>query len=169
LLLGYLCESVIWSLVIGEISMANVEQPNPSQFWDIFANRSSGQFPEGTPIDLIANSANYQYGNPYPELDDEGIGIHPITKRDQGGLSFNTNLGASMQIRDLDLGPIDRYDENKDNIQVGPGSQQYTSDGSGESYQQPAEKGGGFLDIIKNPIFIIGGGLAIAAIILLKK
>lgn len=59
-------------------------------FWDIYAPRSSGQFPSGTPMGMIVDHANYRYGNRYT-----GIAYDPnlISKRNQGDLSFNTNLG----------------------------------------------------------------------------
>ena len=154
--------------------MARVEESNPKEFWDIFANRSSGQFPEGTPISLIADHANYQYGNPYPELDEEGWGVHPITKRTQGGLSFNTNLGASMMIdpnlrrSDLDPGMVLPGND----LQVS----QADLDAQASGYANPDEQAQAeapsvgtvaFMDIVKNPWVL--GGIALAAFILIKK
>jgi hypothetical protein len=174
--------------------MAKVEEQDPSAFWDVFANRSSGQFPEGTPIELIVNSCNFQYGNPYPELDDEGIGVHPITGRDQGGLSFNTNLGADPEPKamlpwlnfSLDRSYEDTVltsDELKDKEaeQAAFAEQQSMYDPNsaryiGASGESPAGVStissggsGGFLDIIKSPYVIIGGAALVAAFILFKK
>jgi hypothetical protein len=154
--------------------MARVEESNPACFWDIYANRSSGQFPEGTPIDLIANHANYQYGNPYPELDEEGWGVHPITKRTQGGLSFNTNLGASMTVNpDIERSGLDVVLPGlTDLISVSDADKAAQEAGYGnvaeqEQAQAPSAGFVAFMDVVKNPWVL--GGIALAAFILLKK
>jgi len=142
--------------------MARIEESNPKEFWDIYANRSSGQFPEGTPISLIADHANYQYGNPYPELDEEGWGVHPITKRTQGGLSFNTNLGASMTF----VGPEEkRIDvEPRTDITISYTNTNFNTD---VNTDVDVSAGNTFIDIVKNPWVL--GGIALAAFILFKK
>jgi len=152
--------------------MARVEESNPKEFWDIFANRSSGQFPEGTPISLIADHANYQYGNPYPELDEEGWGVHPITKRTQGGLSFNTNLGASMTFVGPEEKRVDFFNPVTDLIDISDADKAAQAAGYGnvaeqEQAQAPSAGTVAFMDIVKNPWVL--GGIALAAFILLKK
>jgi hypothetical protein len=165
--------------------MARVEEQNPACYWDIFANRSSGQFPDGTPIELIANSANYQYGNPYPELDEEGIGIHPITKRDQGGLSFNTNLGGlglSVTTPFYGTNPDTKVDvvlpgagSNVTDIVISAADQEAQAKGFASYAEmlkaQAATQGdpvtGGIMNTLKNPWVL--GAIALAAIILIKK
>jgi hypothetical protein len=152
--------------------MARVEESNPKEFWDIYANRSSGQFPEGTPISLIADHANYQYGNPYPELDEEGWGVHPITKRTQGGLSFNTNLGASMTFVGPEEKRVDFFNPVTDLIDISDADKAAQAAGYGnvaeqEQAQAPSAGTVAFMDIVKNPWVL--GGIALAAFILLKK
>lgn len=113
-------------------------------YFDTYANRSSGQFPDGTPIDVIANYARYR-----PSM----------------GATFQIAPGTRPQVQ---IAPGTGF-QPPVGIQIGDSGSPGGSPGTDPGGSGGGSPGGTTTEatpIWKNPYIL--AGVAIAAIILLK-